>query len=289
MVSTIASTAAYCPKCGYCLYGLPKQGKCPECGGAYFGEEPSVDQGVQAFTRTIPKHWRLWLTPQETASGIPWVALATLILACAGSALLFSCARGLATLLATKYPSPLAPRDVIYTEFATLYGSGLRLSPARAVFGAVWISLGELFLATILWLSYALRAFRLKVHRGALRHLGVYAALSVPSLLVVPMTLITIWQILNVRFTYGFRARGLGLRWLRFSLHPFYFDALHIAVFLALIVTACTLGLWAHRRHRRCLQLVCRALSGIRPASDGPRILNGHNNEGGITGSWEQK
>ena len=251
---SIDSHNIFCPTCTYCLYGLPSRNRCPECGIEYVADGPDIARAVEIFTETLPGRWRLWLKPKPPLSRFPWPALVALLMTCAVSSVIFVCACGLTTMLASVYPSQLFPRDTIHTLFGTIYGSGPRFSlvSSGAIVSAVWICIGELLLAAMIRWWYSIRAWRLPVHHRVMGRLGLFAALSVPWLLALPMAILVTWQYFNVRFPVGM----WGSLWPRNRIYLPYlgFDRtwLTLIVILILIVVACTFGLRAYRRHRRC-------------------------------------
>ncbi len=264
-----------CPKCGYCLNGLPRRSRCPECSYAFIADEPNIEEAIYRFTKTIPKHWRLWLTPtSDIEQRRPWRVALLIILSSAALSVAFLSALFLAAILAAFLPYPPARGDhILCSPFLEvgLWARRVNFSPQVALVCAAWFVVGQLLLSRLICSWYWRKARLLKAHPTIMLRLGVVASACAPAVLLVPMAVMVCWQYVNVRFPPNLWREVFGLRWLRVQQYPLHLDAAQILCLLVLIPIMGVIALRLYRRHRQCIESVSAALTGIYAASAPPR------------------
>ncbi len=262
----IINPGVLCPSCRYCLKGLSYRGVCPECGLAYEAADPDIPVAVGCFTSTVPKHRRLWLTPDEERLDFPLGSFLVILAAYAGLSGLFVAAGVLTSTVGYHLPGAAPEGDRFgwnaFVQSVPWDRADLRIHGGAFTVGfiAFW---GQFLIGAVIWARYALAARRARAMRWVLRRLGVFAMASVPSLLVVPMAAVAAWQVVNVsvhmRLGYGSVAMILRL------VFPPAFrpDLVQLPAIALIVIPGAIIGLSLYRMHRRAIIQVRNTLNGV--------------------------
>jgi len=254
-----------CPKCSYCLRGLPLRSRCPECGFAYGASVPSEARAVDAFGRYMPRIFRLGIPPR-IAVRHPWVPLAGIPLAAAASAAVFILALCLVTKVTCMVAEPVYPPRVTiagsYGVYGT-YGGRLRWNGYGLSWYAILIASGQCVIAFLVWILYATDTRFAARRRRTMNRLGVLAACSVAPMSLVAFLIVSLWQIPNVlspmKCNVVFSIPYLS----RYRIRPFADPVVIVGeafiVLAVLLVTA-----WIIKCHAVCRLHVRQALLGVR-------------------------
>lgn len=264
MNERITNVKIHCPRCAYCLNGLPIQGSCPECGVRYRADGPHVAEAARRFNLMIPVHSRFWMAARCEHRPRRGVLFCVLVLCAGVNAAAFVLMQYIAVRLAA--PSPWGQRPENAEFIATVFGevgSGWAKPMPWNGYGRILWSItfcGQICLAFVIrfWYTYAPRDLGPRRRDAAL--LGGYAMGSVVPAMALPIVLVSLWQYWNVSDP----GRFYGL--LEFFVLPYRFlitgrgDEIALSAFFVLLGGVCLTTVRLFRRHRRCIQVSADAL-----------------------------
>ncbi|MBI4716186.1 MAG: hypothetical protein HY763_00105 [Planctomycetes bacterium] len=263
----------HCPTCGYLLRGLPYQGRCPECGGAYVAEDPTPERVVEAYFSAVPRLWRLAMDPPRRVVG-PNEARGRGFFVAAMLVTAYFLAISYACSVVGFQPGEGSPGIHTRTAVAVLRYkyTGVKVRPnvdGALIVGGLALA-GQFLLAALVRSAYWLTSRRAPRHREVVQRLGTCAKATVPWAMLLPMTTVAVWQAINVHFIgYGGPVIcGTCGEWFSPDLIRSIvrgMDGVGLIGLWALVISSTIAGTRLYLINRDALRAVRTALSGVRP------------------------
>ncbi|MBN1513977.1 MAG: hypothetical protein JXB13_18310 [Phycisphaerae bacterium] len=193
----ITDESLICAACGYMVYGLPDAGLCPECGGKYVVRPVEPARALAAFCRCIPRPLRLWreasLLGARDVVVRRFFVLGLTTLLTAG----FVVAQVLIAYLRYRLSPPWGKDAIGSTVAEAGAGSGFQVHVGGCINVFIILVVGQIVVVRLLDVWWRFDAWRFFIPRDLARSLFRTVSVMVPVLMIIPMSAVLGWQVLN--------------------------------------------------------------------------------------------
>lgn len=198
MTTVVESVTYRCPRCGYCLKGLPVQSRCSECGAAYRATGPDWKGARFALERAVHTHWSFSISKQLTRMRskrrLPLLIFAMIITSFAFVAL-----QMMGTYVGFHIDTWRPQRANVYAEFGRYGTKGALFKPNWAILIVlpfiVFLQQGVLIVVIGQWYRHCQRAVQNKSLR---RHVLLMAGGSVPMAVLLLGLIGGFWHVFDI-------------------------------------------------------------------------------------------